>query len=142
MLSPAVRPVQSAIYDNILSYDYHRHQIKKDHAEQLRTLYQHYVILDNSSALIELFEAEPALYQLLIDAVAPLRRAFGDKRVIHIRVQSSDEDSILKVAVQLPPTFEGDPERALRSFDEAWWLHNCHRSGGVLVFDYETHNAI
>ncbi len=100
------------------------------------------MILDDSSTIVELFEAEPALYQLLIDAVAPLRHAFGDKRVIHIRVQSSDEDSILKVAVQLPATFEGDPERALQSFDAAWWLHNCHRSGGVLVFDYETHNAI
>ena len=129
-------------YDNILSYNYRSLQTKKDHTEQLRILHQHYIILDDSSALTELFEEVPALYQLLIDAVAPLRHAFGDKRVIHIRVQSSDEDSILKVAVQLPATFEGDPERALQSFDEAWWIYNCHRSGGVLVFDYETHNAI
>ena len=138
----AARSVRLAAADYILSYDYHNLQTKKDHTEQLRALHQHYMILDDSSTIVELFEAEPALYQLLIDAVAPLRHAFGDKRVIHIRVQSSDEDSILKVAVQLPATFEGDPERALQSFDAAWWLHNCHRSGGVLVFDYETHNAI
>src|SRR5262249_1386413 len=129
----AARSVRLAAYDDILSYDYRCLQTKKDHTEQLRTLHQHYVILDDSSVLVELFEAEPALYQLLIEAVAPLRHAFGDKRVIHIRVQSSDEDSILKVAVQLPATFEGNPERALQSFDEAWWLHNCHRSGPTLT---------
>ena len=142
-ISPhAARTVQLAVHDYIFSYDYRNLQTKKDHAEQLSALHQNYVILDDNSIIIELLEAEPALYQLLIDAVAPLLHAFGDKRVIHILVQSSDEDSILKVAVQLPASFEGDPERALQSFDAEWWLHNCHRSGGVLVFDYETQNAI
>ena len=61
---------------------------------------------------------------------------------IHVWAQSSDDDSILKVAVQLPADFDRDPERALQSFDEEWWLNNCHRSGGVLVFDYEMHDAI
>ena len=128
--------------DYILSYDYHNLQTKKDYTEQLRVLHQHYMILDDSSTIVELLEEEQALYHILIEAVAPLRHAFGDKCVIHIQVQSSDEDSILKVAVQLPATFEGDPERALQAFDAAWWLHNCHRSGGILIFDYETHNAI
>lgn len=29
-------------------------------------------------------------------------------------------------------------ERCLRTFVETWWLANCHRSPGLLVFDYET----
>jgi hypothetical protein len=98
--------------------------------------------LDDDRIIIELLEAEPALYGLLIDAVKPLQHAFGDKRIVHVRVLSSDEDSILKVAVQLPADFGADPERALQSFDEEWWLNNCHRSGGALVFDYELQDAI
>src|SRR5215831_16873398 len=77
ILPRAARSVRLAAYDDILSYDYRCLQTKKDHTEQLRTLHQHYVILDDSSVLVELFEAEPALYQLLIEAVTPLRHAFG-----------------------------------------------------------------
>jgi hypothetical protein len=128
--------------DYILSYDYHNCQTKNDHREELRDLHQHYVILDDSATIIELFETESALSHLLIEAVAPLRRAFGDMAILHMQILSSDEDSILKVAVQLPATFEGNPDRALQSFDDAWWVHNCQQSGGVLVFDYETSHAI
>jgi len=53
-----------------------------------------------------------------------------------------DDDSMLKVAVQLPADFAGDPERALRSFDREWWIGNCHRSRGSLVFDYEIQVAL
>lgn len=128
--------------NSVLSYVYDHPQPKKDFTEQLRALHQHYTILDDDRTVIGLLETEPVLYSLLIEAVEPLRRAFGDKRIIHVRVQSSDEDSILKVAVQLPADFGGDGESALQSFDEKWWLNNCRRSGGALVFDYEMHDAI
>lgn len=109
---------------------------------QLRTLQQHYTILDDDRPIIELLKEEPALYTLLIEAIKPLQHAFGEKRIVQVRVQSSDEDSILKVAVQLPADFRDDPERALQSFDQEWWLNNCHRSDGALVFDYEIQDAI
>lgn len=111
-------------------------------AVQLPFLQQHYTILDNNHSLIELLREDPALAALLIEAVKPLRNAFGEGRILQLRVQSSDDDSFLKVAVQLPSHFDGDPERALRSFDAGWWLENCHRSGGALVFDYEIHAAV
>ena len=136
------RTVLLAASDRVLSYSYDQLRSNRDFAVQLRSLQQHYTILDDDRTLIELLEAEPALYELLIDAVKPLQYAFGDKRIVHVRVLSSDEDSLLKVAVQLPADFGADPERALQSFDEEWWLHNCHRSGGALVFDYEMQNAI
>jgi hypothetical protein len=121
---------------------YEQPRPNRDCAEQLRSLQKYYMILDDNHTIIELLKAEPALYTLLIDAVVPLQQAFGDKRIIHVWAQSSDDDNILKVAVQLPADFGDDPERALRSFDEAWWLNNCHRSGGALVFDYEMQDAI
>jgi len=103
-------------------------------------LQQHYTILDTNST-IELLEQEPALYELLAEAVGPLQNAFGEGRTVQLRLQSSGDESLLKVAVQLPADFAGDPERALRSFDDEWWLDNCHRSGGALVFDYEIQGA-
>jgi hypothetical protein len=105
-------------------------------------LQQHYTTLDTNRSIIEVLEEEPALYTLLLEAVRPLHNAFGERRLIQIRVQFSDDDSLLKVAVQLPADFGDDPELALRSFDRDWWVDNCHRSGGALVFDYEIRDAV
>ncbi|HYW42528.1 MAG TPA: hypothetical protein VE959_06705 [Bryobacteraceae bacterium] len=114
----------------------------RDFVVQLRTLRQHYTTVDSDHAIIELLEEQPALYPLLVEAVRPLRNAFGEGRQIQFRVQSSDDDILLKVAVQLPGDSGGDPERTLASFDSDWWLDNCHRSGGALVFDYKIRDAI
>lgn len=132
----------ASLDDRVLSSGYEHSQPKKDFSAQLRALHQHYTILDDDRTFIELLATEPALCSLLIEAVEPLRHAFGDKRLIYIRIQSSDEGSILKVTVRLPANFGDNPEGALQAFDEEWWLYNCHRSGGALVFDYEMQNAI
>jgi hypothetical protein len=113
-------------------------QVRGQVRPRLRCLPQHFSILDSNSTIVELLEQEPELYRLLVEAVRSLQNAFGDGLIMQLRVQSSGDESVLKVAVQLPADFAGDPERALRSFDAEWWLDNCHRSGGALVFDYET----
>lgn len=113
----------------------------RDLNAELRSLQQHYTIPDNR-LFTELLKEEPALVSLLTEAVRPLRNAFGEGPIVQIRVQFSDDDSLVKVAVQLAADAGGEPERSLRSFDERWWLKNCHRSGGVLVFDYEIQDAI
>ena len=123
-------------------YMYEQHQPVRDFTPQLQTLHQYYTIMDDDRTIIELLQEEPELYPLLLEAVEPLQKAFGNKRLVYIRVQTSDEDSILKVAIWLPASFGDDPERALQAFDEDWWLKNCHRSGSALVFDYEMQNAI
>jgi len=109
--------------------------------EELRKLQKHYLLLDEPQRIIELLRQEPSLYMLLTEAIEPLHRAFGGTRIIHARVQASDDGNLLKVAVQLPLDF-AEPEHALRSFDENWWLNNCYRSGGALVFDYEMQDAV
>lgn len=114
----------------------------RDAVAQLRSLQQYYTVLNGNHVIIKLLEEESALYALLVEAVSPLKNAFGEGRIVQIRVQTSDDDSLLKVAVQLPANFENDPECALRSFDRDWWLSNCHRSGGALVFDYEIQDGV
>lgn len=91
--------------------------------------------------IIGILSEQRSLYGILIGAVRPLRRAFGERRALQLRAQFGDEEVTLKAVVWLPANFEG-PERALRSFDEAWWLQNCKRSGGSLVFDYEIQEAV
>jgi hypothetical protein len=124
------------------AYPYEQTRPNRNSAAQLRTLQRHYTILDGNHLIIQLLEEESALFTLLIEAVRPLQIAFGARRLFQVRVQHSDDDSLLRVAVQLPAGFGGDPEQALRLFDEDWWLDNCHRSGGALVFDYEIQDAV
>jgi len=107
---------------------------------RLRALQQHYQIADNGCGVSGLLDEEPSAFSLLMDAVEPLRNAFG-VRVLHLRVQYSEDAGLLKVGVQLPIEFD-DPEQALQSFDRSWWLDNCNRSGGPLVFDYEIQSGV
>jgi hypothetical protein len=122
---------------------YEQTRSNRDLLGQLRKLQQYYTILDSDSAAMEHLEEEPALFTLLVEAVRPLKIAFGEKRLLHIRVQHSDDESLLKVAVQIPANFgDEQAEEALRSFDQQWWLKNCGRSGGALVIDYEIQDGI
>jgi hypothetical protein len=123
-------------------YSYEQARPSRDHAGQLRALQRHYAILASDRLIIELLEDESALYALLLEADTPLHHAFGEKRVLQVRVLLSDDDRLIRVAVQLPADPAGDPERALRAFDGDWWLSNCHRSGGALVFDYEIQDTV
>ena len=123
-------------------YSYEQLRPNRSFPQQKQYLQQHYTILGNDGLLNELLEGDPGLYSLLMDALDPIHRAFGVGRIIHLRVLSSDDDRVLKAAVQLPAGFVGDPENVLRSFDAHWWLDNCHRSRSLLVFDYEIQDAV
>ena len=123
--------------DHDLSYFYNSQLPPKDFTKDLEALKRHYIFLDDDQTILRFLETQPAISPLLMGAVEPLRNAFGDRRLIYIRTQSSDEDNLLRVVIRLSADFGSDPERALRSFHKEWWLNNCHRSGGTLVFDYE-----
>lgn len=118
-------------------YSYEQIRPNQNFALQLRSLQQHYMILNDDRLIRQLLEEEPSLYALLIEAVNPLHLAFGENRIIHLRIQSSDDDIMVKVAVQLPADCRDHAEDSLRLFDNEWWLNNCHRSNGALVLDYE-----
>lgn len=143
--SPAKIGAQSAWLARDISSEgcsYEQIRPNRDFAPRLRSLQQYYAIQDSVFLVLELLAEEPVLYALLIEAVEPLQHAFGSGRILKLRVQISDDDSFVKVAVQLPQNLDYDPERALGSFDAGWWLNNCHRSGGALLFDYEIQDAV
>ncbi len=74
--------------------------------------------------------------QLIQESLPFLWEAFG-RYHISIRRQDTEGEDLCRVVVLLPPDYQGDPGDALRRFDETWWLSNCHRANGNLVFDYE-----
>jgi hypothetical protein len=134
----ARRPM--SFYQNIAYAPYAQTLPRRDLAGQLRNLQRHYLIVDSDREVNQVLDEYASLYPLLLEAVRPLKAAFGD-RLFHIRVQQSDYDTLLKVAIQLNADF-ARPETALNAFDSSWWINNCHRSSGALVFDYEIQDGI
>ena len=130
----------TSFFQNIAYAPYAQAPPRRDLAGQLRNLQQHYLLIDSARDVIQLLDEYASLYLLLLEAVRPLKAAFGD-RLFHIRVQRSDYDSLLKVAIQLPADF-ALPETALKAFDNDWWINSCHRSSGALVFDYEIQDGV
>ena len=110
-------------------------------ADQLRLLERHYKILNRDDLIMARLDESPSTYPLLMEAAVALQNSFGADRILQIRMYASDDDTLLQVAVQLPRSFE-NPEHALNSFDSDWWLNNCQRSDGTLVFDYEIRDGV
>ena len=80
--------------------------------------------------------AERTRLQLLDESLAPLLAAFGDVDAIVIRRLCTDAGDLWRVLVQVPARPEVDYERCLHTFDQTWWLQQCHRSAGdVVSFD-------
>ena len=111
-------------------------------SEQLRMLKQHYDIRDGEEEIVNLLEEDHDFFAILVEAIEPLSRAFGKDRLIQMRPQDSDDGLMLRVAIQLPAAMANKAESLLNTFDEQWWLKNCRRSNGALVFDYEIQDAV
>ena len=113
-----------------------------DSVRKLRSLRRRYTIAVKGQTILEILNEDPAIYPLLIEAGSAFDRAFGSGRTLRLRALTSDDERLVKVAVQLPSEIEAGAEKALHQFDSDWWLNNCHLSGGALVFDYEILDAV
>ncbi len=100
-----------------------------------------YTIKGSEADVAKALESDPDLQELLLEAVGPIRRSFGGEPRLELMAQWTDEDILLRAAIQLPTTFAG-ATGALDEFDRTWWLGNCGRSGAALVFDYELRDAV
>lgn len=104
---------------------------------KLGRLERAYVIRD-SELLSQVLEESPFLGELLWEAVAQLDCSFGPGSIKKVEVIRSDEDLSIRVVACNPSITPDEAETSLRNFVRQWWLHNCHRSDGSLVFDYES----
>ncbi len=108
--------------------------------DQLAHLERDYSLSGDTSVITSVLTEVPALYSLLGEAVEPLERAFGSKKLLQLQTLESDDDTVLRVMVRLPLTTAGVKEKMSR-FKHDWWLKNCSRSEALLVFDYELGNG-
>lgn len=101
-----------------------------------RDLERTYVI-DDRRAIHDFLQSNRSVLSLLRDATGALSLAFGQDAIKILRVTEDDEGTR---AVFCLVAFRGDLHdamRALRSFDENWWLDRCARVAGKLNFDFE-----
>ena len=89
-----------------------------------------------------MLEESPFLGELLWEAVAQLDCSFGPGSIKKVEVIRSDEGLSIGVIIRNCADGPNDAEDALREADEKWWLLNCHRSDGSLVFDYEIGHGV
>ena len=78
-----------------------------------------------------------ALPIVLLDAVPRLRDAFGTDATLQLQLMVEEDEPTILCGLVLWAGPLPSAQRALRRFDEAWWLSNCQRASGNLIFDYE-----
>jgi hypothetical protein len=104
-------------------------------ADSLSGVEKHYIITEGREQVARLFFLHRGLPKLLLDAVQPLRESFGEK-LLQLQANSDGEDVSLRATILWPDSAES-AHAALDNFDQRWWLDNCNRAHGYLVFDYE-----
>lgn len=73
----------------------------------------------------------------LLEAKDPLDSVFGDAAVKRLSLLSDEEGSLTLFCLVMVPGDMEEARRALRSFDQQWWLARCGRVHGKLNFDFE-----
>ena len=90
---------------NSLDYLYQQRLARPDFTGQMLSLQQHYTILESNDVIIKFLDEQPSIYILLKEAVKPLQSVFGPERIIRMRTQVSDDESLIKIAVQFTEDF-------------------------------------
>jgi len=82
-------------------------------------------------------QRHPVVHQLLQEAEAPLRAAFGPEVTVGLTVVTDPEirgwDYVV-ARIETPMPLE-QAEACLEAFDAAWWLEQTPRAADALLFD-------
>ncbi len=101
----------------------------------LKELEQAYVF-DERSAVAAFMERN-RIRSLLLEAREPLNTAFGGAAMKTLTLVRDDEGFDALFCLVMVPGDMQEARRALRSFDEQWWLAHSAQAGGKLNFDFE-----
>jgi len=78
-----------------------------------------------------------AIRATLRDALSQLQASFGHDRVFSLELSTEEEGSPTLYAVTIWPDSVQSAVRALRQFEESWWLDHMTQSTTNLAFVYE-----
>jgi len=95
-----------------------------------------FVLSGDASVRNFLFERR-SLPQLLLEAVSELKTCFGPETIFQLWAPTDGFGSQTLYAVAVWPGAAADVRRALKEFDEGWWLQRSHQASGYLTFTYE-----
>lgn len=94
-----------------------------------------YIFEDHSA--VTAFIEQNRLRGLLEQAREPLNAAFGEAALKKLTLVTDDEGfKILFCLVRVPGDMQ-EARRALRSFDQRWWLGRSAQAAAKLNFDFE-----
>jgi hypothetical protein len=94
-----------------------------------------YIIEHHSS--VAAFILRHRLHGLLLDAIAPLNRTFGESAIKVLTLVRDDEGSENLYCLIMTPGDLAAARQHLRTFDEEWWIEHSVISAGKLNFDIE-----
>ena len=94
-----------------------------------------YVIRDRPA--LASFIKENRLRGILLEAREPLNAVFGEAAIKTLSLLRDDEGFDILFCLVMVPGDMQEARRALRSFDQRWWLSSAKRAGGKLNFDFE-----
>jgi hypothetical protein len=108
----------------------------EEEQRELENLRRAYVFTDSS--LVRAFLREHrALPVILLDAIPWLKKAFGNSAPFQLQLMVEEDEPTILCGLVLWTESLTSAQEALRRFDESWWLSNCRRASGNLIFDYE-----
>lgn len=93
-------------------------------------------VIEGRSAVTAFIE-ENRLRGLLLEAGRPLAAAFGEAAVKTLRLVRDDEGFRTLFCLVLVPGDMREARRALRFFDQQWWVDRSRQAAGRLNFDFE-----
>ena len=93
-------------------------------------------VIDDASR-VSAFVRWNRLRGLLLEAKEPLDLFFRETAVKRLSLLSDEEGSLTLFCVVIWPGDMQEARRALRAFDERWWLARCQQAAGKLNFDFE-----
>lgn len=104
--------------------------------ETLRADLERMYVVDEKPRVLE-FVATNKLRALILQARKPLITAFGETAIKRLSIVEDDEgEETLFCLVGFSGALD-EARRALRSFDEQWWLDHCGEAHGKLNFDFD-----
>ena len=83
------------------------------------------------------FIEQNRLRDLLLQAKGPLNKAFGKTVVKQLHLVRDNQGFETLYCLVMVPGDAREARRALRAFDEHWWLARSDQAGGRLNFDFE-----
>lgn len=108
----------------------------EEQQRELDNLRREYVFSDPSSVRAFLREHR-ALPVVLLDAVPWLKTSFGADATLQLQLMLEEDEPTSLCGLVLWTGSLASAQMALHEFDESWWLRNCQRASGNLIFDYE-----